>query len=211
MDNASTNSIYGPFADTLPLVMDDVAAHIERYSREDRASGGDGLFEHLSKRVKGEKSMREKCRRKQLPETPESALVTIHDAIGLRVVCRFLRDVEQIVYRLREEPAYEVVVEKDYIRHAKPNGYRSYHLILRVEEPYPDARGDNPGHFYVEVQLRTIAQDMWAALEHEIKYKHNVDPNVERLAVAELKRVADELASCDVSMETIKDLIRDQA
>ena len=203
-------SIYGDQAECLQQVMDDVAARIRAIDADAKAAGGEGLYEHLSMRVKSDASMREKCRRKDLPETPESALVEIHDAIGLRVVCRFVDDVYAIVERLRAEPGLEIANEKDYIRHAKPNGYRSYHLILRVEEPWADVRGKTPGHYYVEVQLRTIAQDMWAALEHQLKYKQDIGGAVtdERLIVAELKRCADELASCDVSMQTIRTLIR---
>ena len=62
-----------------------------------------------------------------------------------------------------------VVQEKDYIRDAKPNGYRSYHMILDVETEETDVEGNTPGHYYVEIQLRTIAMDTWAALEHELK------------------------------------------
>lgn len=200
------DSIYGAWANRLPIVMEDVAARIEGYDERDRAQGGDGLYEHLNKRVKSEASMRDKCRRKGLPETPEAALGQVRDAVGLRVVCRFLDDVFAIVERLRADPGITIVAEKDFIRHAKPNGYRSYHLILDVEEPFCDVFGQTPGHFFVEVQLRTIAQDMWAALEHQLKYKQSVSD--EHLIVAELKRCADELASCDVSMQTIRSLIR---
>ncbi len=201
-------SIYGPWKTILPVVMEDLASRIRTYDDEVRASSGDGLYEHLALRVKDEESMRAKCREKGLPETPASALLAIHDAIGLRVVCRFVDDVDEIVARLHREPGIEVVTEKDFIRHAKPNGYRSYHLVLSVTEPFKDICGNEPGHFLAEVQLRTIAQDTWAALEHQIKYKRDIDPAVEKLAVAELKRVADELASCDVSMQTIRALTR---
>ena len=96
---------------------------------------------------------------------------------------------------------------KRKITKAKPNGYRSYHLILDVNENYQDVDGQNPGHFYVEIQLRTIAMDSWASLEHEIKYKHQIK-NPERIG-KELKRCADQLASCDIQMETIRQLIQE--
>ncbi len=85
--------------------------------------------------------------------------------------------------------------EKDYIRRAKPNGYRSYHMILRTQSGY-----------YAEIQLRTISMDTWAALEHHLKYKKNLGGHVD-LIVSELKRCADELASTDLSMQTIRDMI----
>ena len=90
---------------------------------------------------------------------------------------------------------FEVIKEKDYIKEVKPNGYRSYHLILRYRDMY-----------YVEIQIRTISMDTWAALEHHLKYKKNITGN-EQLIVNELKRLADELASTDLSMQTIKNMI----
>ena len=152
-------------------------------------------MDHCLSRIKTEESMREKCRRKGLPETTESALEKLYDAVGVRVVCSFLSDVYVIRDHLASMPDVEVIEEKDYIRHAKPNGYRSYHMILRVN-----------GSVYAEIQLRTISQDTWAALEHQMKYKKNLNGNT-GLIVEELKRCADELASTDVSMQTIRDLI----
>jgi GTP pyrophosphokinase len=149
--------------------------------------------------------MREKCRRKGLPETAESALGKVKDAIGIRIVCSFVDDIFSIVEYIKGFEDCEIVKEKDYIRHAKPNGYRSYHIILAVKTPYEDVYGNIPGIYYVEMQIRTIAMDTWAALEHKMKYKKDI-PNQE-LLVTELKRVADELASCDLSMQTIRDMI----
>ena len=95
-------------------------------------------------------------------------------------------------------PDAEIVEVKDYIRHAKENGYRSLHLILKVR-----------GRFYAEIQLRTISMDTWAALEHHLKYKKTVSGN-SGLIVSELKRCADELASTDLSMQTIRDMILEE-
>ena len=100
-----------------------------------------------------------------------------------------------------------VVEEKDYILNVKPNGYRSYHMILEVITPYPDCDGNENGIYYIEIQLRTIAMDSWASLEHQMKYKKNIT-NHERIT-KELKRCADELASCDLNMQTIRKLIEE--
>ena len=128
--------------------------------REDMAADlGMDPVEHLLGRIKSEDSMREKCRRKGLPETPDSALIQIHDAIGIRVVCAFLDDIYTIRDRLLTLPRVQLVEEKDYIRHVKPNGYRSYHMILRLDG------------YFAEIQLRTISMDTWAALEHHLTYK----------------------------------------
>ena len=99
--------------------------------------------------------------------------------------------------RDRLAQAYPVIEEKDYIRHAKPNGYRSLHLILRC------------GAYPVEIQLRTISMDTWAALEHHLKYKKTLHGNTALLA-EELKRCADELASTDISMQTLRDMILEE-
>ena len=140
--------------------------------------------------------MQEKCRRQGLPETEESALVRIHDAIGLRVVCAFLDDVYAMRDALASADGVEIVQEKDYIRAAKPNGYRSYHMILRLDG------------YFAEIQLRTISMDTWAALEHHLTYKKG-EPGA--LIRQELKRCADELASTDVSMQTLRDMILNES
>lgn len=167
------------------------------------------LYEHLRYRLKSEESMVAKLQGRSLPLTAESALRGVRDAVGFRIVCRFVSDIYDNIEHIKALPGITVVEEKDYIRQVKPNGYRSYHMILEAEAPYEDTLGRNPGRFYVEVQLRTIAMDSWAALEHDMRYKHQVD-NPELIG-RELKRCADELASCDLSMQTIRNLIRKHA
>lgn len=164
------------------------------------ANAREKLYEHVITRIKSEDSMREKCARRGLEPTPQSALSEIRDAIGIRVVTGFIEDIHRVVDVLRALPGVRMVEEKDYVYNAKPNGYRSYHAILAVRDP------DEPDEsYYVEVQVRTIAMDSWAALEHQMKYKKGI-ANQDRIA-AELKRCADELASCDMSMQTIRHLI----
>lgn len=199
-------SIYGPCAEVLPLVLKELEGRISSWNREAEQKTGHKLYEHLTTRVKSEESMREKCRRRGLPETPESALTELHDAVGLRIVTRFLDDIYRIRDLICAMEGCTVLEEKDYIRNVKPNGYRSYHMIISCELPYRDLQGNLPGHFAVEIQIRTIAMDSWASLEHEMSYKKTI--NNRALITAELKRCADELASCDVSMQTICDLIR---
>ncbi len=197
--------IYGAQTTVLPQVMELFADQIEAFYREMFERTGSHVYEHLNFRIKDEESMREKCRRQDLEECPQNALRTIHDAIGFRIVCLFREDVDRCVEFLRNLPGCQVETEKDYIRQAKPNGYRSYHMILLFTAPFEDVDGANPGKFYIEVQLRTIAMDAWAALEHEIKYKHDIK-NPELIG-RELKRCAEELAACDVSMQTLRNLV----
>lgn len=199
-------SIYGQYRKPLEEILAALRKKIEAIGKAERERTGSMPYEHLRGRIKTDASMREKCRKKGLPETEFSALREIHDAVGIRIVCRFVDDVYLVVKELKALPGVAVFEEKDYILDVKPNGYRSYHLVLFLETPFADVDGNTPGHFFVELQLRTLAMDSWASLEHEMMYKHSVE-NRELLA-AELKRCADELASCDLSMQTIRNLIR---
>jgi len=199
--------IYGKYGVYLPKILDDLSQRIQEANDRVKQETGQKLFEHFNARVKQAASMEEKCQRKNLPRVPESALKEIRDAIGIRIVCGFIEDIYQTIEVIRQLEGCEIVLEKDYIRAAKPNGYRSYHLILEVETPYEDCHGQNPGRYFVEIQLRTIAMDSWASLEHQMKYKHEIKDS--KRIVRELKRCADELASCDVTMQTIRNLIRE--
>ena len=194
-DKRGTEDIYGAHRPKMEAVLDGLVAHAKELRASMVRETEFDPIEHISARIKSDQSMREKCRRKGLPETTESALFELHDAIGVRIVCAFLSDVYAVRDHIVSSPDFEVVEERDYIRHAKPNGYRSYHMILRSREGY-----------YAEVQLRTISMDTWAALEHHLHYKKAPEGN-QRLIVQELKRCADELASTDVSMQTLRDMI----
>ncbi len=196
--------IYGNCRPAMERVMDYLVSQIR--SRGISPSG-ERLYEHLTYRIKSDESMRAKLRKDGLEENAENALHRLTDSIGVRVVCLFIDDVYECVRLIRDLPQCTVVTEKDYIRNAKPNGYRSYHMILDVDWEEPDPDGDAPGHYYAEIQLRTIAMDTWAALEHELKYKKNI-PSPEMIA-QELHRCANDLAACDVSMQMLRNIIRE--
>lgn len=194
--------IYGSHGARMELVLDRLVDYVKQMRVTLADEEGFNPIEHVLARVKSPESMRDKCRRRGLPETTEAALGRmdcpggrIYDALGVRVVCAFLSDVYALRNHLTRAPGFAVVEERDYIRSAKPNGYRSYHMILRSEEGY-----------FAEVQLRTISMDTWAALEHHLQYKKAYTGN-RRLIAQELKRCADELASTDVSMQTLRDMI----
>lgn len=190
------NSIYGDRYEELEKVMNALVGAVRAAAAVVEADTGMNPVEHLKYRIKAEDSMREKCRRKGLPETPESALQAVHDAIGLRVVCPFLDDVYAIRDHLCARTDLEIIEEKDYIRFVKPNGYRSLHLIVKKDG------------YYAEIQIRTISMDTWAALEHQIRYKKGVGDS--SLIFEELKRCADELASTDVSLQIIRAVIQEK-
>ena len=198
-------NIYGNYEKYLDMILDEFSKRVYKLNDEYKLKTGYKLFEHFISRIKTNDSMIEKCKRKGFEVSTHSALKEIKDAIGVRMVCGFVDDIYTIVGLFKDMENINVVEEKDYILNVKPNGYRSYHMILEVITPYPDCEGNERGRYYIEIQLRTIAMDSWASLEHQMKYKKNIS-NHERIT-KELKRCADELASCDLNMQTIRKLI----
>ncbi len=160
-------------------------------------------IEHCKARIKSAKSMKEKLRRKNLPITVESALKEIHDGAGIRVICPFLDDIYWIVNMIKNQQDIKIIKEKDYIHSPKGNGYRSYHIILQV----PLHLENRIEMVCCEIQIRTIAMDCWASLEHQLKYKKNLPS--EKMISDELKRCADEIASTDLNLQTISDMIKE--
>lgn len=199
-------SIYGKFTESLLELKKSLELKIISWNEEAVREGKHKYFEHLTSRLKTEASMREKLKRRGLTETTENALYQMKDAIGLRIVTRFVDDIYRVKEKLAALPGVAIEEEKDYIQNVKPSGYRSLHLILRCETETADLYGRIPGVFFAEVQIRTIAMDSWASLEHEMHYKREGENH--GLIAAELKRCADDLASCDLSMQTIRNLIR---
>lgn len=154
-------------------------------------------------RIKSAGSMRAKLARQGLPVTADSALRDVWDAAGVRLVCPLVQNIDQTVELIRQIPGIRILREKDYIRNPKPNGYRSYHMILSLPLRFLESAPEEP--VWLEVQLRTIAMDCWASIEHRLKYKRDIAGQA--LIVQELKRCAEEIASTDLSLQTIRDLI----
>ncbi|MBQ6267530.1 MAG: RelA/SpoT domain protein [Clostridia bacterium] len=148
-------------------------------------------------RIKQPDSMLRKLRSRGLPATREAALGSVYDAVGLRIICSFASDVYHVVSQLERDPRITVLVKKDYLAFPKPNGYRSMHLCIRYLET----------GVLAEIQIRTIAMDFWATLEHQLKYKKTVSDDA--LIRRELKRCADEIASADLSMQTIREILKE--
>lgn len=154
---------------------------------------------YIKSRIKTPESMMAKLKKRGLSEDSRTALAKTHDAIGVRVVCSFVEDVYQVERWLQRRKDIRIIEKKDYIAYLKPNGYRSLHLVIQFTT-------DKLKNIKAEIQLRTIAIDFWASLEHQIKYKQHV-PH-EAIIKNELKRCADEIASVDLSMQTIKDILQ---
>lgn len=151
---------------------------------------------HSSCRIKTAASAQKKLEQMGHSPTEYAALEHLHDLLGVRLVCTYIDD----VYALRDAflrcADFSPVQVKDYIRTPKPNGYRSLHLIGEL------FLGDVA--IQVEIQLRTLAMDAWATLEHQLRYKSDVV--VSPLLVGELKRCADEMASTDWNLQSIRDM-----
>ena len=108
-----------------------------------------------------------KLKKKHSNGSVQDARTLLKDIAGIRVICFFERDIYQLAESLKKQTDLILVCEKDYIRHPKPNGYRSYHLVLGV----PIYSLDGMEYYPVEIQFRTISMDFWAAMEHRICYK----------------------------------------
>lgn len=155
------------------------------------------IIEHIYSRIKSPDSVQHKLTKKKLIISKKTISEELKDIVGIRIVCKFLNDIYTTVDYIKNINEFEIITEKDYIKHPKENGYRSYHLVLQLKL--------DDEIMFIEIQIRTISQDAWASLEHQMKYKKNILH--EKLLVSELKRCADELASTDISMQTIYQLI----
>ena len=122
---------------------------------------------HMESRIKSPQSIAQKLRRKGLSVSCEAAMDNLNDIAGIRVVCAYLNDTYTIAGLLTGQDDIELVQTRDYIASPKPNGYRSLHLIVRVPVFLSEGKLLLP----VEVQIRTIAMDFWASLEHQLRYK----------------------------------------
>ena len=187
---------YGAEYEILKQTQSALISKIERMKNEGGAEDLQPIV-YCASRIKSPESMIDKLKRYGLPVTREAALGSVYDAVGVRIICSFTSDVMDITERLCADPDIEIIEKKDYFTDPKPNGYRSVHLLVRVRETGALA----------EIQIRTIAMDFWATLEHQMKYKKSVAH--EGLIRSELKRCADEIASVDISMQTIREIIKD--
>lgn len=154
-------------------------------------------IENTSSRVKSPESLYEKTLRKNSPFSLAAIQEEIRDIAGIRITCSFRSDIYRIRDMLCSQRDIELVEQKDYIQNPKPNGYQSLHLIVRI----PVFMSEGVEYVFVEIQIRTIAMDFWASLEHKIFYKYN-HAIPERLA-NELKEAAISATELDFKMERL--------
>ncbi|HJQ44981.1 MAG TPA: GTP pyrophosphokinase family protein [Amycolatopsis sp.] len=159
-------------------------------------------IEHIVSRVKQPQAILRKLERKGLEPTIEAVREQIEDVAGIRVVCPFVPDVYMVAGMLGRQDDVEIVKTKNYIDEPKPNGYRSLHLIVRI----PVFLSDRVEKVKVEIQMRTIAMDFWAAVEHKLFYKFDGEAPAD--FDAELRAAAVTAADLDTRMTALHQRIR---
>ena len=156
---------------------------------------------HMQSRMKTIRSMMEKLQRKHLQQSIASAVGNLTDIAGIRVICSYLQDVYTVADLLTSQDDVHVVKVRDYIKNPKSNGYRSLHLVVEVPVYLSEGRLSVP----VEVQIRTIAMDFWATLEHSLRYK--AQDQVPQSISDELQQTATDIAALDQRMQAIHDKV----
>lgn len=157
-------------------------------------------IESIKSRIKSTESLAKKVRSKNIPLTVEAIEQNIHDIAGLRVICSFPEDIYMLADCLLQQDDITLIERKDYIENPKPGGYRSLHLIVSVPIFLKNEKRD----MKVEVQLRTIAMDFWASLEHKLRYKKNIPDDMAAELGVELRDCADQSAKLDQRMQQIR-------
>jgi len=138
-------------------ILNDEFQHVHRYNP----------IEHIKSRIKTSESIVKKLKRHGYESTIENMVKYVNDIAGIRIICSFTSDIYRIAEMLRNQNDIKVYSVKDYIKNPKPSGYKSYHMLITV----PIFLSDRIVDAKVEVQIRTVAMDFWASLEHKIHYK----------------------------------------
>ena len=177
------------------------------FDKEFSLHGESNPIESVSTRLKTPLSLMNKLKRLNLPFDIDTIKNNIYDVAGVRVICSFKDDVYKLVEALKQQDDLTIIAEKDYIKNYKDNGYRSYHLIVKV----PIFLSDKVEHVAVEIQFRTIAMDFWASLEHKLRYKKNLSGEKEKEIERRLLLCAEISAKLDNQMQKVKEIIEDDS
>lgn len=163
-------------------------------------------IDSIHTRIKSPESIYRKLQKMGHEFTAGNIEQYLNDVSGIRVICPFINDIYTVANLLAQQDDIEVLQIKDYIKNPKPNGYRSYHMIVQI--PVFFSKGKTP--MRVEVQIRTIAMNFWASLEHQIRYKKNLENTVGldlNLIEQELQKAAQNITELDEHMQSIKNMI----
>jgi len=157
-------------------------------------------IESIKTRLKSPKSIVEKMQRIGVPLTPENIERELSDVAGVRVICSFVDDIYKLADMLALQDDLYILKTKDYIKNPKPSGYRSLHLIVEI----PIFLAKEKRFMRVEVQLRTIAMDFWASLEHKLRYKKDIPPEHAQEIARQLEECARVVSKTDEEMLSIR-------
>ena len=180
----------------------EICTKLEILKREAQVKGIHNPIDTIKSRVKNVFSVIEKLDRKGFAVSMESAEENLYDVAGVRIICPYIDDIYIVADRIRRQDDLRVLLEKDYIQNPKKNGYRSLHLVVEV----PVFLADSKKYVKVEIQLRTIAMDSWASLEHQLRYKKDFE-FTEHMA-NELQICAHLSAELDARMDALRDLVQ---
>lgn len=174
-----------------------IETKLDILNKESKVSRKRNPIETIKSRIKSPDSIANKLKKKKMPVTFESMMSNLNDIAGVRVICPYISDIYSVRDMLLKQPDITLLSEHDYIDEPKESGYRSLHIVISV----PVYLSKTEHNVKVEIQLRTIAMDFWASLEHELHYKNTskVPDSVRR----ELFRVAETIAMTDREMEEI--------
>ena len=175
----------------------EIVTKLEILDSEFQARNKRNPIHQIQRRVKSTTSIIEKILRKGFDLDLDSIRGNLNDIAGIRIICSYIDDIYTVYEMLRRQSDLEVIKIVDYIKNPKPNGYRSYHLILSV----PVFLADHTEKVPVELQLRTVAMDSWASLEHHIRYKSSTKET--QVLQQRLAKNADALAAIDADMQEI--------
>ena len=159
-------------------------------------NGSYNPIDTIKRRLKSPASIADKLQRRGLPVTVESMRENLSDVAGIRILCPFEEDIYAVADTFLSQDDISLVEKKDYIKRPKSNGYRSLHLIVEVPIFTPEGKQ----MVRVEIQLRTIAMELWAELEHRLRYKQDLDPALAESLSEELRACADSCAELDLRM-----------
>ena len=173
-------------------ILNDEFQHVHQYNP----------IEHIKSRIKSPESIVKKLKKHGYESSIQNMVKYVNDIAGIRVICSFTSDIYRIAEMLINQNDIRVLSVKDYILNPKPSGYKSYHLIVTV----PIFLSDRIVDAKVEIQIRTIAMDFWASLEHQIHYKASHE--VPDCVVGELRECADIISQTDQRMQRLSKQIR---
>ena len=196
-DSKNLRDGFARFMLNYQFAMDEIMTKINILKTEFEHLHDYSPIEHVSARLKSPESLLSKARRRDLPLSFETLSENVLDVAGVRIVCSFISDAYWVAKMITSQPDITVVTVKDYIEEPKPNGYKSLHIIVKV----PIFLSESVQNIHVELQIRTVAMDFWASLEHKIYYKYDKEVPAELLA--ELKEAAGVADRLDSTMERI--------